>query len=75
MVSSAHDDVRRLLKEFGVSADETVMAYINARAVLAARSPARFGFLQSHRASWLPFLRSRPPVGDFPVPTGAGRLA
>ena len=28
MVSSAHDDVRRLLKEFGVSADETVMAYI-----------------------------------------------
>ena len=28
MVSSAHDDVRRLLKEFGVSADETIMAYI-----------------------------------------------
>ena len=54
---------------------EAVMAYINGRAVLAARSPVRFRFLESHRASWLPFLRSRPPVGDFPVPTGPGRLA
>ena len=54
---------------------EAVMAYINGRAVLAARSPVRFQFLQSHRANWLPFLRSRPPVGDFPAPTGPGRLA
>jgi hypothetical protein len=54
---------------------ETVMAYVNGRSALAARSPARFQFLQSHRASWLPFLRSRPPVGDFPAPTGAGRFA
>ena len=28
MASTAHDDVRKLLKEFGVSADETVMAYL-----------------------------------------------
>jgi hypothetical protein len=54
---------------------EAVMAYVNGRAVLAARSPVRFQFLESHRASWLPFLRSRPPVGDFPAPTGAGMYA
>jgi len=54
---------------------EAVMAYINGQEVLAARSPVRFQFLQSHRSSWLPFLRSRPPVGDFPTPTGPGRLA
>ena len=28
MVSTAHDDVRKLLKEFGVTADETIMAYM-----------------------------------------------
>jgi hypothetical protein len=54
---------------------EAVMAYVNGRAAFAARSPARFQFLESHRSSWLPFLRSRPPVGDFPAPTGAGRYA
>jgi hypothetical protein len=54
---------------------ETVMGFVNARAVLQARSPVRFGFLDSHRASWLPFLRTRPPVGDFLGPSGPGRLA
>jgi hypothetical protein len=28
MRSSAHDDIRKLLKEFGLTADETVSAYI-----------------------------------------------
>ena len=28
MRSSTHDEIRRLLKEFGLSADETVSAYI-----------------------------------------------
>ena len=54
---------------------EAVMGYINARAVLETRSPVRFRFLDSHRAGWLPFLRTRPPVGDFVGPTGPGRLA
>ena len=52
-----------------------VMGFVNARAVLQARSPVRYGFLDSHRASWLPFLRTRPPVGDFLGPSGPGRLA
>jgi hypothetical protein len=58
---------------------EAVMGYVNtrvnARTVLQARSPVRFGFLESHRASWLPFLTRRPPVGDFLGPSGPGRLA
>ena len=54
---------------------EAVMGFVNARAVLQARSPVRYGFLDSHRASWLPFLRTRPPVGDFLGPSGPGRLA
>ena len=28
MKSSTHDDIRKLLKEFGLTADETVSAYI-----------------------------------------------
>jgi len=28
MRSGAHDDIRKLLKEFGVTADETVSAYL-----------------------------------------------
>jgi hypothetical protein len=28
MPSTAHDDIRRLLKEFGLTADETVTAYL-----------------------------------------------
>jgi hypothetical protein len=28
MRSNAHDDIRKLLKEFGLTADETVSAYI-----------------------------------------------
>ena len=28
MQSKAHDDIRRLLKEFGVTADETISAYL-----------------------------------------------
>jgi hypothetical protein len=28
MPSTAHDDIRRLLKEFGLTADETVSAYL-----------------------------------------------
>jgi hypothetical protein len=28
MPSTAHDDIRKLLKEFGLTADETVTAYI-----------------------------------------------
>src|SRR5438874_4402082 len=28
MISSTHDEVRQLLKEFGVTADETIMAYV-----------------------------------------------
>src|SRR5664279_793223 len=59
----------------GEDVAEAVMGFVNARAVLQARSPVRFGFLDSHRASWLPFLRTRPPVGDFLGPSGPGRLA
>ena len=54
---------------------EAVMAFINSRSVLAARSPVRMQFLESRRASWLPFLRVRPPVGDFPTPSRAERVA
>ncbi len=54
---------------------EAVMGFVNTPAVLQARSPVRYGFLDSHRASWLPFLRTRPPVGDFLGPSGPGRLA
>ncbi|GAA3633162.1 hypothetical protein [Microlunatus ginsengisoli] len=54
---------------------EAVMAFVNTRDVLAARSPARLQFLESHRQSWLRFFRVRPPVGDFPTPSGPERVA
>ena len=54
---------------------EAVMGFVNAGAVLQARSPVRYGFLDSHRSSWLPFLRTRPPVGRLPRPVGPGRFA
>ncbi len=50
------------------------MAYIN-DARSSRRGVPSASTCESHRASWLPFLRSRPPVGDFPAPTGPGRLA
>jgi hypothetical protein len=44
---------------------EAAMAYVEEPSLLAARSPARFRFLDGSRAAWLPQLKKRPPVGDF----------
>ena len=57
---------------------EAVMAYINEPALLRQRSPRRYAFLESHKATWLPYLyrslvnveQPTPPMGDFPEPRG-----
>jgi hypothetical protein len=54
---------------------ESVMAFVYEPALLRTRSPARFAFLQARRATLVRQLVPMPPVGDFPVPEGATRVA
>jgi hypothetical protein len=38
-------------------------------------APARFRFIEAHRAQWLPFLTRLPQIGDFPIPRGSSAPA
>lgn len=54
---------------------ESVMALVYAPDLLRARSPARYTFLTSRLARWLPALIQLPQIGDFPLPRGDQRVA
>ena len=57
---------------------ESVMAFVEAPAVLKARSPRRFAFIQSVQSRIVPFLNVLPrkaQPGDFPMPHGRTRVA
>lgn len=54
---------------------ESVMAYVETPAVLRARSPARYEFIDQRKALWLPNLRKIAPMGDFPIPKTDKALA
>jgi hypothetical protein len=64
--------ISRYMVEGGPGEDfaEAIMAFVHEPALLVARSPARFRFIEAHRAQWLPFLTRLPQIGDFPVPRG-----
>jgi hypothetical protein len=62
--------ISRYMVEGGPGEDfaEALMAYVQEPALLLARSPHRFQFIEANRERWLPFLRRLPQVGDFPTP-------
>ena len=69
--------VSRYSVEAGPAEDfaDSVSAYVHVPAVLRARSPARFRFLDERRSRWQRRLVRTPPVGDFPLPRGDTRVA
>ncbi|HEY6477160.1 MAG TPA: DUF4157 domain-containing protein [Polyangia bacterium] len=54
---------------------ESVMAFVEAPSILAARSPRRFAFIQSVQQKVVPLLSTLPRPGDFPTPRGNTRVA
>ncbi len=54
---------------------ESVMAFVQAPATLAARSPRRFNFIQSVQSKLAPLLNRLPRPGDFPTPSGSTKVA
>ncbi len=60
---------------------ETIAAYVTNPSALQQRSPWRYNFIHTNMASWIPQMRSmtpgmfRPPIGDFPMPSGDTMMA
>ncbi len=60
---------------------ESIAAFVANPSVLQQRSPARYNFIQSNITTWRTRMRPtmparvRPPVGDFPIPSGDTGMA
>lgn len=64
-----------MVNNLGDDFAEAVMAYVNAPAVLKARSPRRYQFLDTNKDKWYRNLLHTPQRGDFPEPDPSKRLA
>jgi hypothetical protein len=53
---------------------ESTMAFVLEPALLQARSPSRYRFLDEHRWLWQKGLRQTQRAGDFPIPRGETRV-
>jgi hypothetical protein len=81
--SVSEQPMSRYAVEGGPAEDfaETVAAYVTNASALQQRSPKRYQFLQTHMASWISRMRAmmpgivKPPVGDFPLPSGNTMMA